>query len=398
MSGLPTAKLANVTTRIGSGVTPRGGSSVYQPTGRPFIRSQNVGWGDLRLDDLAYIDDATHDTFPATEVREGDVLLNITGASIGRSAVATAQLDGGNVNQHVCEIRVRGGLMNPHFVCAVLNSRIGQDQIDSFQAGGNRQGLNFQQVGSIEIPMPRIGEQDAIAEALTDADGLIYSLRELIAKKRAIKQGMMQELLTGRTRLPGFAGAWTPVIFGDIATPSKERSDPSVTSGRVVELEHISARTGRLIGDSDLASSVSLKTRFLKGDVLFGKLRAYLRKYWLADRDGYASTEIWALRPRTGVAISAFLRYVVEQDDFIEAASTAYGTHMPRSDWKVVSRYELELPTLDEQAAIGLALQSSDAEIAALERRLEATRDIKQSMMQELLTGRTRLVPTEASA
>ncbi|NIH57981.1 restriction endonuclease S subunit [Brooklawnia cerclae] len=288
--------------------------------------------------------------------------------------------------------------MNPHFVCAVLNSRIGQDQIDSFQAGGNRQGLNFQQVGSIEIPMPRIGEQDAIAEALTDADGLIYSLRELIAKKRAIKQGMMQELLTGRTRLPGFAGAWTPVIFGDIATPSKERSDPSVTSGRVVELEHISARTGRLIGDSDLASSVSLKTRFLKGDVLFGKLRAYLRKYWLADRDGYASTEIWALRPRTGVAISAFLRYVVEQDDFIEAASTAYGTHMPRSDWKVVSRYELELPTLDEQAAIGLALQSSDAEIAALERRLEATRDIKQSMMQELLTGRTRLVPTEASA
>ena len=198
---VPTIRLAEVTTKIGSGITPRGGATVYKATGRPFLRSQNVGWGDLRLDDMAYIDEATHATFPATEIRAGDILLNITGASIGRSAVATPELDGGNVNQHVCEIRLKPGRMDPQFVNAFLLSRSGQDQIDTFQAGGNRQGLNFQQVGSIRVPDLPIAQQRAIGAASQNADGLISALEHLIAKKQAIKRGMMQQLLTGRTSL-----------------------------------------------------------------------------------------------------------------------------------------------------------------------------------------------------
>lgn len=194
--------LADVTSRIGSGITPRGGSAVYKTSGRPFIRSQNVGWGNLRLDDLAYIDQATHSTFPASEIRAGDILLNITGASIGRSTVATPELDGGNVNQHVCEIRLDQRAMDPHCVSAVLNSRIGQDQIDAFQAGGNRQGLNFRQVGSIHVPALAITEQRAIGLALRDADALIAALHLRLSKARMVKVGMMQQLLTGRTRLP----------------------------------------------------------------------------------------------------------------------------------------------------------------------------------------------------
>lgn len=197
-----TSRLADVTFRIGSGITPRGGSAVYTNTGRPFVRSQNVGWGELRLDDLAFINEATHSTFLATEIRVGDILLNITGASIGRAAVATRDLDGGNVNQHVCEIRVDPNRMNPHFVTAVLNSRIGQSQIDAYQAGGNRQGLNFKQVGSILIPSISLPEQDMIAGVLVDADGELRALGFRLAKARDIKQGIMQQLLTGRTRLP----------------------------------------------------------------------------------------------------------------------------------------------------------------------------------------------------
>ncbi|HEY0225120.1 MAG TPA: restriction endonuclease subunit S, partial [Mycobacterium sp.] len=133
------------------------------------------------------------------------------------------------------------------------------------------------------------------------------------------------------------------------------------------------------------------------GDVLFGKLRAYLRKYWLADRDGFCSTEIWALRARPGVSVGSFIRYVIEQDRFIEAASTSYGTHMPRSDWGVVSKFELSLPPIDEQRAIAQVLVDADNEIDALERRLTSARAVKQGMMQELLTGRTRL-PVEGVA
>ena len=166
---------------------------MYRPIGRPFVRSQNVGWGRLLLDDLADLDEKTHATFPESEIHAGDVLLNITGASIGRSAVANERLAGGNVNQHVCEIRLDRSRLIPEFVCFFLLSRAGQDQIDSFQAGGNRQGLNFGQIRSMEIPEPEVAEQCRIAEALSDADQLMISPERLVAKKRDVKQGTMQE-------------------------------------------------------------------------------------------------------------------------------------------------------------------------------------------------------------
>lgn len=370
-------------------------------TVRPLVKMGNIARVSMDVSRIEYIPDGEK-VLEEHRLHFGDVLFNTRNTLdlVGKVSIWRDELPVAYYNSNILrlefDVRYCG---TPEYFGYVLNTAESIDAIRGLATGTTSVAAVYtRDLLKLTVPVPDAAEQRAIAQALRDVDALTSSLTKLIAKKRAIKQGMMQELLTGRTRLPGFAGGWTPVIFGDIATPSKDRSDPRTTSGRVVELEHISARTGHLLGDSDLASSVSLKTRFLRGDVLFGKLRAYLRKYWLADRDGFASTEIWALRPRTGVATSAFLRYVVEQDDFIEVASTAYGTHMPRSDWKVVSRYELELPTLDEQAAIGLALQSSDDEIAALERRLEATRAIKQGMMQELLTGRTRLAPAEASA
>lgn len=99
-------KLSKIVRKIGSGITPLGGESNYTKNGRPFIRSQNIGWGYLSLDDVAHIDENTHLSFNSTEIYENDVLLNITGASIGRSAIADVRILGGNVNQHVCIIRV----------------------------------------------------------------------------------------------------------------------------------------------------------------------------------------------------------------------------------------------------------------------------------------------------
>lgn len=253
--------------------------------------------------------------------------------------------------------------------------------------------INMGDIGLIPVMVPDLlAEQRAIGALLGDVESETRALRRLLAKKRAIKQGMMQELMTGRTRLSGYTGLWRRVLFSDIVTPVSERVDPGRAIGRVVELEHLSQSTGELAGYSDVRSTESLKTSFHSGDVLFGKLRAYLRKFWLADFDGFCSTEIWALRPIPKVSDGAFIRYVVEEDAFIEAASTSYGTHMPRSDWRVVSKFELDLPPLDEQRAIAQVLRDADAEIEALEKRLEATRQIKEGMMQELLTGRTRLV------
>ena len=135
-----------------------------------------------------------------------------------------------------------------------------------------------------------------------------------------------------------------------------------------------------------------MKSVFQKDDVLFGKLRAYLRKYWFADREGVCSTEIWALTANLSLLVPSFLFQIVKMNKFIDAASEAYGTHMPRSDWNVVKNYEVLLPSIEEQDAIAAVLSDMDAEIATLETKLTKARQLKTGMMQELLTGRIRLL------
>ncbi len=116
LKGWEVCPLGDVVTKVGSGLTPTGGEKVYRKDGRPFLRSQNVGWGHLLLDDIVFIDEETHSSFLGTEIKLDDVLLTITGASIGRSAVADDRLQGGNVNQHVCIIRTDARRLNPHYL------------------------------------------------------------------------------------------------------------------------------------------------------------------------------------------------------------------------------------------------------------------------------------------
>jgi len=159
-------KIGDITSKVGSGVTPKGGSAVYKTSGHLFIRSQNVGNGRFLLDDVAYIDEATHKKQINTELKDGDVLLNITGASIGRTTVVNKNVEGGNVNQHVCIIRLLEDY-SPNYICNYLLSYGGQKQIDSFQAGGNREGLNFEQIRSIKFSIPSFREQSKIASLLS---------------------------------------------------------------------------------------------------------------------------------------------------------------------------------------------------------------------------------------
>lgn len=188
-------ELGSLTSKVGSGITPSGGDKNYKTHGRPFVRSQNVGWGELILNDVAFIDEVTHQSFDSTEIKLSDVLLNITGASIGRSAVADLRIVGGNVNQHVCIIRTNQDAVNPVLLNYFLISERGQKQVDSFQAGGNRQGLNFAQIRSFNIPLPPTDlEQLRIANCLASLDGLITAQAQKIATLKTHKKGLMQQI------------------------------------------------------------------------------------------------------------------------------------------------------------------------------------------------------------
>ena len=197
------SSISEITTYVGSGITPTGGSNVYKEEGILFIRSQNVHFDGLRLDDIAYIDIAMHDFMERSKVRVYDVLLNITGASIGRCCPFAASLGQANVNQHVCIIRIAEPSWNKAvYLSSVLASPIGQNQIARLNAGGNREGLNYQQLRAFFIPWPNEEtEINAISDKIESCHKKLMKEQGFLSKMHLIKIALMQDLLTGLKRV-----------------------------------------------------------------------------------------------------------------------------------------------------------------------------------------------------
>lgn len=388
------AKFCDVTKVITCGLaaTP---TYVDEQNGKPFLSAQNVRNGKVVYDKHRFVSNELFAQITKhNKPQRGDILYTRVGAGIGEAGVIEDDYEFG-IYVSLTLIKTDPKKACSRYIVHLLNSDSYRFLAKNGQfAGGGVQNLNVEVVRGFHVPVPLLPEQEAIAEALSDADALIESLERLIAKKRHIKQGAMQELLTGKKRLPGFSGEWRVKRFGELAQPRKERIDPRRTGSWefCIELEHIEQGTGCLVGYTATSEGSSLKSVFHEGDVLFGKLRAYLQKYWLANREGVCSTEIWVLLVTRSLLTPQYLFQLVKVDRFIEAASSAYGTHMPRSDWNVVKNFEVALPTLPEQTAIATILSDMDAEIAALEEKLAKNRSIKQGMMHNLLTGRIRLL------
>jgi type I restriction enzyme S subunit len=359
----------------------------WQTTGLPIIRIQNLNGAE----DFNYYSGQYN---PKILIEHGQLLFAWSGSR--GTSFGPHVWNGGRalLNYHTWKVEVNESSVTPDFLLFALR------QLTSYiegRAHGASALVHTQKWEMEKFPIVKpksLPEQRAIATALSDVDGLLGGLDRLIAKKRDLKQAAMQQLLTGQTRLPGFHGKWEAKTFGEVAVPRRERIDPRRTGVHdfCIELEHIESGSGQILGSTSTGTQSSLKSVFHPGDVLFGKLRAYLRKYWRATRQGVCSTEIWVLVPRGDAATSEFLFQIVQTDDFIDAASNSYGTHMPRSDWNAVQNHELKMPPLPEQTAIASVLSEMDGELAVLEQRREKTRALKQAMMQELLTGRTRLV------
>ena len=198
---------------------------------------------------------------------------------------------------------------------------------------------------------------------------------------------------TDRMPQPRFNGEWERKRLGDIASIRNQKILPSNVNPNTlcVELDHIGSGNGRLLKYGTAENSTSSKYRFSAGDVLFGRLRSYLRKFWHADKDGICTTEIWPLMVDSEQMDSGFLYAIVQSEKFIALASVSYGTHMPRTDWGVMRNFEVNLPKIKEQRAIAEVLSDVDGLIGALDALIAKKRAIKQATMQQLLTGETRL-------
>ena len=256
----------------------------------------------------------------------------------------------------------------------------------------------------VPIP-PTSAEQRAIATALSDVDALLGGLDRLIAKKRDLKQAAMQQLLTGQTRLPGFQGEWEVKRLGDVGTFLKGRGVkkdeaesgglPCIRYGEIYTHHNDYIRTFKSRISPDVAATA---TRLRQGDLLFagsGETKEDIGKCvaFVNDYEAFAGGDIVILRVAN--ADATFMGYYCNTAPInAQKASMGQGDAVVHISAAALSRIKVTVPAAPEQTAIAAVLSDMDAALAALAAWRDKTRDLKQAMMQELLTGKTRLVPT----
>ena len=344
--------IGELSIKVGSGVTPRGGESVYKTEGHPFVRSQNVGFGHLLLDDIAFIDEEMHLRLKNTELKLDDVLLNITGASIGRSALVNEQIAGGNVNQHVCIIRTKENLVSS-FLCNFLLSNYGQRQIDSFQAGGNRQGLNFEQIKSIKIAIPSTKEQTKIATLLHLIDERIATQNKIIEKLQSLIKGLIDDIITLKCgQLVAFETLYSKA--GEGGTPTTSNTE-FYDNGSIpfIKIEDLSNKY--LSANKDYITELGLKKSsawlipthsiIYSNGATIGAIS--INKYPVCTKQG-----ILGIVPNTNIDVE-FLYYFMQSSYFqkeVERVVTE-GT-MKTAYLKDINHIKCPIPDLDRQKEI----------------------------------------------
>ncbi len=325
------------------------------------------------------------------ELKAGDFVVAKRQIIHGGCGFVPASLDGAIVSGEYDVFRPRAPLL-ASFLRWFAHTTYFQQTCYQSSIGVDVEKMIFQTDRWLRVlmPLPPASAQRRIARVLDAASDSESRLESLVRAKGRLKQALLQQLLTGKLRFPEFRGHRVDrVELREVAELVTDRVSPASVpaSTRCVELEHMSSGDGRLLGWTTATHVASLKTAFRAGDVLFGKLRPYLRKFAAPGFGGLCSTEIWDLRPIERRCESAYLLQLVQSSDVVRAACTTSGTKMPRADWSVVGATPVWMPAPPEQARIAQLLSLLDNELTLLDRQLAALRKLKRGLMQKLLTG-----------
>jgi len=325
-------------------------------------------------------------TIAAFALRDGDVLFNRTSET--QEEVGFASVYRGSApavfGGFVIRGRPRNSKLKSAFAAYALRSPRVRAQLIARGQGAVRANVGQRDLAQVEVQLPGEREQLAISVALSDADALIESLEQLLAKKRQLKQGAMQELLTGKKRLPGFAGPWTERRLGELArvkTGSLNNQDKSDDGEypffvRSASVERIDTFTHE--GEAIL----------IPGEGGIGSIFHYVNGRFAVHQRVYAINEFAA--DVSGRFVYEYLRMHFGRHAMENSVkATVDSLRLPT----FTSFSLLVPPTLDEQAAVVEVLSTLDTELEALEARLAKARALKQGMAQALLTGRIRLAP-----
>ena len=351
----------------------------YVATGFKVYGQEQVIRGDHLFGDY-FIDRQKYRELENCAVRAGDVLLSLVGTA-GKVLLLPDDAAPGVINPRLLRLSLSAQKIIPRFLVALIGSEIFQSQLLSLFQGGTMGVLNAHSIRSVQLVVPPPAEQIAIAAALSDADAAIASLERLVAKKRDLKRAAMQQLLTGQTRLPGFSGAWETKRLGELLRVRHGKSQKFVEDPNG---DYPILATGGVIGRAS-------KPLYDKPSVLIGRKGTI-------DRPQFMDTPFWSVdtlfyTEMLAESVAKFLYYrflLMDWRRYNEASG------VPSLNAKTIEDIEIKIGRPKEQAAIASVLSEIDAELTVLEAQLEKTRLIKRAMMQELLTGRTRLPIKEA--
>jgi type I restriction enzyme S subunit len=376
---------------------------------RPYLRTKNVFDGRIDIDDVLTMP-MTDEQFAQFQIRNGDVLLN-EGQSlelVGRCAIYQDEYpEPCAIQNALLRFRAREDVSKKfasylfrHCQQTGVFARIALQTTSVAHLGGSR----FERLC---LPWPTEPEQRAIAAALSDVDALLGGLDRLIAKKRDLKQAAMQQLLTGQTRLPGFSGEWEVKRLGDVGATyggltGKTKADFGEGAASYITFMNVMSN---LVIDCDMFERVNVSPHetqnlVMKGDLFFNGSsetpeEVAMCAVLLEDvRDIYLNSFCFGFRFREGAqADGVFFAYYLRSEEGRELMkSLAQGSTRYNLSKVALLDSSLLSPSLPEQSAIAAVLSDMDAELSKLVARRDKTRNLKQAMMQELLTGRIRLV------
>ena len=353
----------------------------YVDDGTPIITVEHLSEHGIIHHNLPMISDADRSRLKSYGLRVGDIVFSRVG-SIDRNALVRNKEDGWLFSGRLLRVRTLDNTTYPPYLSYHFHSEPFKRRVRGVAVGQTMASLNTQILKAVCVVLPTTPEQRAIAEALSDVDGLLAALEALIAKKRAVKQAAMQQLLTGKTRLPGFSGKWETKSFEEVFKRLNAKTHHIQTSEYSTHGLHPVIDQGQapIVAFSDRTDK--LFECLTGGVIIFGdhtRIVKFINMNFLIGADG---TQLLAMQRHH--AVTKFFFYQLLTKDI---PNTGYNRH-----FKFLQDLTFEVPTSAEQKAIASVLSDMDAEIAALERRRDKTRAIKHGMMQQLLTGRVRLV------
>lgn len=366
-----------------------------------FLSAKNVTRNGFRFDDCIFVSENKDKQLNQGKLERNDIVLTTRG-TVGNFAYfgQSVPFENIRINSGMIILRLRTSELLSNFLYEQVKSQVLWKQIEKMVFGSAQPQLTARDIKTFKILVPPLPEQRAIANALSDVDALINSLDRLITKKRDIKQATMQQLLTGKTRLPGFTGEWVSKRFGDIADIDTDNLGSSTNCDyafKYISLEDVDRGSLTSYTEQQFSSAPSRARRKLVfGDILVSTVRPTLQSHLLfrsTEANWICSTGFSVARCKDGLANPHFVFFSLFGNSITKQIETLLtGSNYPAINGGDVKRLEILLPSPEEQAAISNILSDMDSELSTLERRRDKTILLKQGMMQELLTGRTRLV------